>query len=618
MNTRFRMAAISAAALLAACGGGNNFSVPTVAPNISGLAATGAALGNATITAKCTTGTPVTGKTLADGTFSLDLTGGQIAPCLVQVSSGSVTIYGYAGAAGRINVTPLTDLVLNRALGSDPTAAFAAFDATKADTIKKGLDAAKKYVGDEIKALVGSAPTGDLLTGVFKVGDADDKILDALGTELTKGNKTLDDLRGTALAGTPIKAALSRGTLLASDVDNAKVLITVPKAAIDAGPLVGLTGAALCDVKVVALNYNTIGFKGEATNASGVMLLPTGTGCATPKGLVAYAKGTDVQKPHTLANPADAQTGLLMAVYAAQGYAVVATDYLGYAKSTYSFHPYLHADSEATSVIDSIRAARNAAALPAINATLPNKILLTGYSQGGHSSMATHRAIERDHAKEMTVVAGAHLAGPYNLSGSVKVTTAIAGVQYFVPFLVTAWQTVYGNIYAKVSDVFKAPYDSYIETLLPSPTLDFTTLVTTGKLPGAMGETPTQARDAVFQAAFLTDTQTNNDNALFKAAKKNDLLGWTPKSPVLLCGGSGDPTVPVLVHMTPMKADFDARGVKNVTVVDVDSTISFLYGPPTPTNAATYYGNYHGTYEPPLCAAQAKGAFDAALLALGK
>ena len=40
-------------------------------------------------------------------------------------------------------------------------------------------------------------------------------------------------------------------------------------------------------------------------------------------------------------------------MYAAQGYAVVATDYLGYAKSNYSFHPYLHADSEASSVIDS-------------------------------------------------------------------------------------------------------------------------------------------------------------------------------------------------------------------------------------------------------------------------
>ncbi len=78
-----------------------------------------------------------------------------------------------------------------------------------------------------------------------------------------------------------------------------------------------------------------------------------------PASLVAYAKGTDVQKPHTLADPTDSQTILLAAMFAAQGYAVVATDYLGFAKSAYTYHPYLHADSEASSVIDSIRAARN-------------------------------------------------------------------------------------------------------------------------------------------------------------------------------------------------------------------------------------------------------------------
>ncbi|NDC76223.1 esterase, partial [bacterium] len=199
----------------------------------------------------------------------------------------------------------------------------------------------------------------------------------------------------------------ARGSLIDSPV----VLATLPKAAIDAGPFKALTGAAKCDVKVVSLNYNTIGVSGELSNASGVMLVPSGTDCTAPTGLVAYAKGTDVQKPRTLANPADGETFLLAAMYAAQGYTVVATDYLGFAKSTYSYHPYLHADSEASSVIDSIRAARSAAS--GVGSTLSGKVMLTGYSQGGHSSMAAHRAIERDNAGEINVVAGAHLAGPY-------------------------------------------------------------------------------------------------------------------------------------------------------------------------------------------------------------
>jgi pimeloyl-ACP methyl ester carboxylesterase len=403
----------------------------------------------------------------------------------------------------------------------------------------------------------------------------------------------------------------ARGSL----IDPPVVLATLPKAAIDAGPLKSLTGAAKCDVKVVSLNYNTIGVSGELSNASGVMLVPSGTDCTAPTGLVAYAKGTDVQKLRTLANPADGETLLLAAMYAAQGYAVVATDYLGFAKSTYSYHPYLHADSEASSVIDSIRAARNAAS--GVGSTLSGKVMLTGYSQGGHSSMAAHRAIERDGGGEINVVAGAHLAGPYNLSGSLKSNAVIAGYQFFVPYLVTAWQRVYGTVYSKVGDAFKSPYDGYIETLLPSATLDYTTLVTSGKLPGKNGETPTQARDALFQSAFITDSQTNPNSGLFLAGKKNDLLGWSPKSKLLLCGGAGDPTVPPALHQAPMKADFDSRNLTNVSTVDVDGFVQATYGtngkaPTDPTSAAfaNYYGNYHGTYEPPFCHAQAKALFD--------
>ena len=405
-----------------------------------------------------------------------------------------------------------------------------------------------------------------------------------------------------------------RGTLIGS----ADTLTTLTTTQIDSltgsSGLQRISGKALCSVKVVGLNYNTVGVKGEAANASGVMLVPTGTGvCANPTGLVAYAKGTDVQKPRTLANPADTETFLLAAVYAAQGYTVVATDYLGFAKSTYAYHPYLHADSEASSVIDSIRAARLAAS--SVGASLSGKVMLTGYSQGGHASMAAHRAIERDNAAEINVVAGAHLAGPYNLSGSFKLPNAIAGYQYFVPYLVTAWQKIYGNIYTSVSDAFKAPYDSYIETLLPNPTLDFTTLATTGKLPG--GVTPNAARDLVFKAAFISDSQTNPNNALFLAGKKNDLLGWNPKAKTLLCGGAGDPTVPPGIHQAVSKADFDSRGLTNVTSVDVDATIKAVYAPggvaptdPTTAAFANYYGNYHGSYEPPFCHQQAKAAFD--------
>ena len=386
------------------------------------------------------------------------------------------------------------------------------------------------------------------------------------------------------------------------------LLTTLTKSQLDASGLLALSGPAKCDVKVIGLNYLTPGVKGEMSNASGVLLLPSGDDCGVSAPLVAYAKGTDVQKPRTLANPTDSETGLLAAIYAGQGYAVVATDYLGFAKSNYSFHPYLHADSEASSVIDSIRAARQAT--PAMGGTLSGKVMLTGYSQGGHASMAAHREIEKNLASEIKVVAGAHLAGPYNLSGSMKLTDAIAGYQFFVPYLVTAWQKIYGNLYGNVTDAFRTPYSDGIESLLPSATLNYTTLITSGKLPGINGESPNQARDALFQSSFTSDILTNPNNATFLAAQKNDLLDWTPKSQVLLCGGSGDPTVPPAIHQAVMKKAFDDKGLTNVTSVDVHPAIVATYGPVTQDNAISFYSNYHGTYEPPFCHAQAKVLFD--------
>ena len=420
-----------------------------------------------------------------------------------------------------------------------------------------------------------------------------------------------------ACGGSDEPAGPKRGELL----DPARVVADLTPEQIDAATaasgLQALTGKASCGVKILVLNYATLGAKGESgANSSGALLVPTGpagSSCATAATpLLAYAHGTVVFKPTTMADPTNAETMMLAAFYAAQGYSVVASDYLGYAKSTYAYHPYLHADSEASTVIDSIRAARNAAG--AVGVKFSGKVRVSGYSQGGHSSMATQRNAEAANANEINLVAGAHLAGPYNLAGAMKVPDAIAGYQFFVPFIITSWQKVYGNVYNKPEDVFKAPYAADIENLLPSPTYTYDTLVTAGKLPGG---TPNQARDALMQPAFLQSMITDSKAGISVDAARNTLFDWKPKAPTLLCGGAGDPTVPPAVHQLPMFANFQASGVKNVSSVDVDAQIQAVFGPggkaptdPTSPEFAAYYGAYHGSYEPPFCMAAARQFFD--------
>ena len=115
-----------------------------------------------------------------------------------------------------------------------------------------------------------------------------------------------------------------RGTL----VEAPTVVATVTAAQINAqatsSGLAALAGPAKCDVKVVALNYRTPGANGEDSNASGVLLEPAGACAGAPAPLLAYARGTEVFKPRTLASPTDGETFSLMAMFAAQGYAVAA------------------------------------------------------------------------------------------------------------------------------------------------------------------------------------------------------------------------------------------------------------------------------------------------------
>lgn len=373
-------------------------------------------------------------------------------------------------------------------------------------------------------------------------------------------------------------------------------------------PLQGFIDPAVCDVTVVQINYQTPGTQpAEMTNTSAAVLIPGGINCPGPFPLIAYAHGTEFEKNRTMANPDNDETFALMAFYAAQGYAVVATDYLGYALSSYPYHPYLHAETEASAVIDSIRATRQAAA--SLGLALNGKVMVSGYSQGGHAAMATQRAIERDHAGEINLVAAAHLSGPYRVSESMigAVQNPILGGQAFAPFQITSWQKIYGNVYGNASDVFKPPYASWIETLLPNATLSLTDLFATGLLP--IG-TPADALNAIFQPAFLADLAANPANGTRIAATKQDLLGWNPQAPTTLCGGSGDPTVSFSINATPTFLDFNSRAGGIVSIVDVDGRILQSYALLHAADLTAYNTLYHATLAPPFCFLEAKNLFD--------
>ena len=60
----------------------------------------------------------------AAGTFTVTLAAPAL-PCLVQARKDGLTLHGFATLGGRVNVTPLTELLIARAIGGGPAQAFA-------------------------------------------------------------------------------------------------------------------------------------------------------------------------------------------------------------------------------------------------------------------------------------------------------------------------------------------------------------------------------------------------------------------------------------------------------------------------------------------------------------
>ena len=96
--------------------------------------------------------------------------------------------------------------------------------------------------------------------------------------------------------------------------------------------LLQVAGAPRCGVQFHYIEYGTVGGAAEPTTATGALMLPTGTdpACAGPRPIVLYAHGTTTEKAYNIADitdparPGASEGSLIAAMYAAQGFVVVA------------------------------------------------------------------------------------------------------------------------------------------------------------------------------------------------------------------------------------------------------------------------------------------------------
>jgi len=434
-----------------------------------------------------------------------------------------------------------------------------------------------------------------------------------------------------------------------------------------------LAGTPVCDIALHKFEYSTVSGTGQPTKASGALMIPVATSnpatqeaqCAGPRPMVLYAHGTTAERFYNIANIAESSNGgnaessVLAAFFAAQGFIVVAPNYAGYDSSDLNYHPYLNHTQQSKDMVDSLIAGRKALASLAQYQTVDSgKLMVTGFSQGGSVAMATQREMQ---SRNLAYTAGAPMSGAYAVKSFVDrifqggpepltplQTPIPLGGPILGTMLVNSYQRSYGGLYSSPSEVFSAKFANGIETLIPTATGTTSGLLDNVRLPAVAVFAPdvTKGEDLIAAGTFqqagvriydadnhLISTEFRNaynsgsasTESFRQRLAENDLrvAQFVPNRPTMLCAGRNDPTVFTAFNHDAMVTFYSGLPLPPglITPLDVDPPVLDPNNPfvqlqggfkQQVTAGAITTLNYHGNVLP-FCAAAARGFYQSVL-----
>ena len=287
----------------------------------------------------------------------------------------------------------------------------------------------------------------------------------------------------------------------------------------------------LHDVEVFRVVYKT-NYRDTEIEASGLVLLPKAT---TSVPMISFQRGTlvqqsdapsiqELQSEDVLSYSALASTGLITAV----------PDMIGFGESNDIFHPYYIEEATADAVIDLIRAAATLAGEEGIQ--FDERLFLAGYSQGGYSTLAAHKALESEPIPEIEVIASFPGAGGYDINGMLDYFRSLDTYPdpHYLAYVGLSYQSYYEEDQL-LTDFFKEPYASRIPSL-------FNGTNSAGDIDGQLSADIS----ALVREEILVGSDTYEPNAYLREKfDENSLLDWTPVAPVYFYHGDADVVVPL-------------------------------------------------------------------------
>jgi hypothetical protein len=284
------------------------------------------------------------------------------------------------------------------------------------------------------------------------------------------------------------------------------------------------------DITVFRIFYKTHDFQNNEITASGLVYVPEITRHHVP--IVCYQHGTVFHKEEVPSIIGDLSYFAPFILASESGAIVCAADYIGLGFSDGIQH-YFEPTEEANAVIDMLGSVQILLNKTYHSLTFNNEVYLTGYSQGGHATLAAQRRLETLYRYQFQIKASAPMASFFSFEKSSQLNLMKDSINSTYActyaFLINSIQSTQ-NVYSSYKDIFISPYDSLTNIIFNGT---YYVNYVNAVYPNYFYNT--------LQPSFRNDFKNNPNNIFLKAIKKYDVINdWIPKAPTHFYHSQGD------------------------------------------------------------------------------
>jgi pimeloyl-ACP methyl ester carboxylesterase len=245
--------------------------------------------------------------------------------------------------------------------------------------------------------------------------------------------------------------------------------------------------------------------------------------------VVSWFHGTEIYRKEAPSAAGDFVGTYGSGVFAGNAYYAIAPDYIGFGVSD-EVQAYLITKAQVDASTDLMRAVRKVAA----EKKLPwnPDLFLIGFSQGGQTTAAVHRALERKPLAGYRVKASMGVAGAYDLRNIAyrnAVTTNCDNCAAYVALGTFAFSRYYGFA---LESALKPEYAKLVPELFDGSKTAFQVWP---KLPRTV--------EVLLQPEFLKGMRENADIPFNLQLGENETWNWAPKAPFKIVYGDADKDV---------------------------------------------------------------------------